>query len=170
MSTTYATSNRTSSQETGKQDYATPPEILKALGRFDLDPCAALPPRPWNTARHMWTENGLDRPWKGRVWLNPPYGGQQKRWMVRLAEHSRGTALVGFRPETEWFRNHVWKKAEAVLCLYQRVKFFDPATWERMPHGYIGALALVAYGRKDAEALRRCGLRGTLLETWRLTE
>ena len=153
-----------------KDDYATPPEILEALGKFDLDPCASLPPRPWSTAKKMWTEDGLNKQWKGRVWLNPPYGGQQKRWVAKLAEHGKGTALVGMRPETEWFREYAWKKADAILALYQRVKFFDPTTWERMPHGYIGPLALVAYGAKDVKALKCCGLRGVLLETWRLTE
>jgi hypothetical protein len=57
----------------------TPRFVIDALGPFDLDPC---PPkeRPWDTARRHFTEadDGLSRPWKGRVWLNPPYGPQTR--------------------------------------------------------------------------------------------
>lgn len=52
--------------------WLTPPELLKALGAFDLDPCC--PSRmPWRTAVTMYSplDNGLMAPWFGRVWLNP---------------------------------------------------------------------------------------------------
>lgn len=46
--------------------WLTPPEILAALGRFDLDPCSPEM-RPWDTAaRHYWRD-GLELPWAGRV-------------------------------------------------------------------------------------------------------
>jgi hypothetical protein len=45
----------------GHDEWLTPPEIVKALGTFDLDPCAPAV-RPWDTAkRHFWAE-GLDMP------------------------------------------------------------------------------------------------------------
>jgi hypothetical protein len=58
-------------------DWLTPRYILDALGKFDLDPCAALD-QPWATARRPLTvkDDGLKKPWVGRVWLNPPYGEQ----------------------------------------------------------------------------------------------
>ena len=37
-----------------KEDWLTPPEILAALGEFDLDPCSPIP-RPWDTARKHYT-------------------------------------------------------------------------------------------------------------------
>lgn len=57
----------------GKDEWLTPPEIIRALGEFDLDPCAPIV-RPWDMAKAHYTEldNGLIRPWHGRVWLNPP--------------------------------------------------------------------------------------------------
>ena len=76
--------------------WLTPPHILKALGEFDLDPCASLD-RPWDTARNHYTveDNGLVQPWEGRVWLNPPYGAGMDLWLNRLANHpGGGIALV----------------------------------------------------------------------------
>jgi len=57
--------------------WLTPPEIIEALGPFDLDPCAA-PGQPWATAKHQYAppQDGLELPWFGRVWVNPPYGQQ----------------------------------------------------------------------------------------------
>ena len=33
---------------TGKDEWLTPPEIIKSLGEFDLDPCSPIN-RPWAT-------------------------------------------------------------------------------------------------------------------------
>ena len=76
-------------------EWLTPPEILGALGNFDLDPCSPII-RPWDTAaRHYSIEdNGLQQPWVGRVWLNPPYGRETGVWLQRLADHGNGIALA----------------------------------------------------------------------------
>lgn len=58
---------------TNSAEWLTPPSIVEKLGPFDLDPCTPVN-RPWNTAREHYSSEGLYRPWKGRVWLNPPYG------------------------------------------------------------------------------------------------
>ena len=57
--------------------WLTPPEILRALGVFDLDPCCP-PDMPWPTAAAMISppRDGLSEAWHGRVWLNPPFGTQ----------------------------------------------------------------------------------------------
>src|SRR4051812_36875613 len=84
--------------------WLTPPHIIEALGPFDLDPCAAPDPRPWPTAKTHWGrhDNSLNRPWFGRVWMNPPYGPKTQigSWMRRLADHGHGTALIFARTET----------------------------------------------------------------------
>ena len=48
-------------------EWLTPPEILAALGSFDLDSCAPVN-RPWATAARHYTvaDNGLAMPWHGR--------------------------------------------------------------------------------------------------------
>lgn len=48
----------------GKTDeWLTPPEIIRKLGPFDLDPCSPVK-RPWETAKNHYTEenNGLSLP------------------------------------------------------------------------------------------------------------
>ena len=49
-------------------EWLTPPEIVRACGQFDLDPCAPIV-RPWDTAaRHFTVEDdGLAQSWDGRV-------------------------------------------------------------------------------------------------------
>ena len=48
--------------------WLTPPEIVNAIGPFDLDPCAAVG-QPWGTADTMLTifDNGLAAEWHGFV-------------------------------------------------------------------------------------------------------
>lgn len=57
----------------GKDEWLTPPEIIRSLGEFDLDPCSPIN-RPWDTALNHYTiiDNGLKQQWYGRVWCNPP--------------------------------------------------------------------------------------------------
>ena len=48
--------------QSGPDDYLTPPDLIKALGRFDLDP--ACPPwMPWETADRMLSLSPLEH-WK----------------------------------------------------------------------------------------------------------
>lgn len=51
------------------QTWLTPKWILEPLGAFDLDPCAAPSPRPWDTAaNHIeLPTDGLASGWAGRV-------------------------------------------------------------------------------------------------------
>ena len=72
-------------------EWLTPPEILAALGPFDLDPCTP-DAMPWQTAAARYTkrDDGLAQPWRGRVWLNPPFGREAVRWLRKLAAHGDG--------------------------------------------------------------------------------
>jgi hypothetical protein len=108
----------------GNDEWLTPPEIIQALGPFDLDPCAPKK-RPWPTAATHYTveDNGLLKPWFGRVWLNPPYGRGIERWLARAVEHKNVTALIFARTETEAFFRYVWPHATAVCFLRGRLRF-----------------------------------------------
>ena len=83
------------SQAMQSDTWLTPPDVLAALGTFDLDPCCPAD-MPWRTAaRHITpAEDGLAQPWAGRVWLNPPYSRGVIQWMAKLAQHGDGIALV----------------------------------------------------------------------------
>lgn len=134
-------------------DWITPPEIIDALGPFDLDPCACVP-QPWPTAKKMHTaaDDGLNLPWHGRVWLNPPYGPAMGKWLSRLADHGDGIALVFARTETTAFHECAWSRASAMLFLLGRLHFYTPAG-ERSKHNAGGPSVLIAYGSQNADLL-----------------
>lgn len=148
-------------------EWLTPPEIIRALGSFDLDPCAP-PKRPWDTATKHYTmnENGLWQPWRGRVWLNPPYGPQTGVWLQKLAEHGNGIALIFARTETTFFHAHGWERATAMLFLKGRLNFYG-LDGQRSKLNAGGPSVLIAYGEENAAALRRCGISGAFLRLTR---
>jgi hypothetical protein len=151
-------------------DWLTPPEIVQALGQFALDPCAH-PQQFYRTAKRMIAppDDGLAVKWKGRVWLNPPYGDKLKGWISRLAEHGDGIALVPARTDVEsWFWPFVWEAADAVLFLRGRVWFFQPdgtrvriVNGKRKKTGNAGhGSILAAYGVANVRALEQSGIIG----------
>ncbi len=152
----------------GKTDeWLTPPGILEALGPFDLDPCSPVN-RPWDTALRHYTmhDNGLNQPWEGRVWLNPPYGPKTGKWLARMVEHRNGIALIFARTETQMFFGHVWNGANAVLFLKGRLHFHRPdGTRAKANSG--GPSVLIAYGTRNAKKLLNCGLQGRFIDLHR---
>lgn len=148
-----------------KDEWLTPPEIIEALGPFDLDPCAPAI-RPWETAAHYYTinENGLEHPWHDceRVWLNPPYGKETSKWLARLAYHGNGIALIFARTETDMFFKQVWSKASALLFLRGRLHFHH-IDGKRAQANAGGPSVLIAYGDENIQSLMNSGLDGFLV-------
>lgn len=146
-------------------DWLTPPDIIDSLGPFDLDPCCP-PNMPWQTARLMLTpqDDGLAHTWRGRIWLNPPYGRDVGPWLERLALHGQGTALIFARTETEFFVQHVWQAATAtaIMFLYGRLYFHYPDGSRAKMNGGAPSV-LIAYGHHDAMKLRACSRQGRVL-------
>ena len=150
------------------QVHITPKWIIDAIGPFDLDPCAATV-RPWDCARINYTErdDGLSKPWRGRVFLDPPFDRYiVGRWIQKLAEHGHGTALLHGRTETNWFMP-IWEHASGILFLGDRIKFCKPDGSEQPANS--GAPAILAsFGAKDFACLRVCGIAGTLITAWQI--
>lgn len=146
-----------------KDEWLTPPYILKALGEFDLDPCAPAV-RPWDMAKQHISlpDDGLACDWQGRVWLNPPYGYKTGKWLSKLAEHGNGIALIFARTETaDWFK-HIWFKASAILFIEGRLCFHH-ADGTAANNNSGAPSALIAYGKDNAQALLQSGIRGRLV-------
>lgn len=144
-------------------EWLTPPRILLALGKFDLDPCAPVV-WPWDTAAAHYTirDNGMMQPWHGRVWLNPPYGPQTGRWLAKLAEHDNGIALIFARTETAFFHDHGWDRADAMLFLRGRIHFhYVDGTRASANAG--APSVLIAYGETNVGALRDSGIVGKFI-------
>ena len=140
-------------------DWLTPPEIIHALGDFDMDPCASQF-QPWKTATQQFTieDDGLAREWIGRVWCNPPYGPHAEKFLKRLSEHGNGVALIFARTETKAFQEYCWKRASGMLFMAGRIKFRLPGGGVSGPAG--APSVLIAYGISNAEALSRSGITG----------
>lgn len=146
------------------QSWITPKHIIDALGPFDLDPCAS-DPQPWLIAKKNWTAEGLNRPWAGCVWLNPPFDRYQVgEWVHKLADHGNGIALLHARTEADWFLP-CWEKASAMLFLADRLYFHLPDGSRAKAN--LGAPAvLVAFGSDCAKRLWNSKLRGYLVDEW----
>ncbi len=142
-----------------KDEWLTPPEIIKALGPFDLDPCAPIN-RPWDTAERHFSvhNNGLAQAWEGRVWCNPPYGREAEQWLARCADHGDCIALIFARTETRMFFERVWACASAVFFFYGRLHFHHVDG--RRAEANAGAPScLVAYGDNNHLAIHNACLQ-----------
>lgn len=148
----------------GRNDrWLTPLSIVRALGRFDLDPCAAP---NHDTAEERWTPeevgDGLSMPWHGRVWLNPPYGREARVWVERLVDHGTGTALLPVATGTKLWQDVLFPNASGILFYRHRVNFLrrDGEVDEMVSPA---ASALIAFGAADGEALATSGIPGVPL-------
>lgn len=148
----------------GTHVWLTPPEIVHALGRFDLDPCAAPEPRPWPTAaRHITLpDDGLTAEWEGRVWCNPPFGQHTAAWLERMAKHGNGIALAFARTDTRMFQRWVWPYTAGVLFVAGR-PHFHLTDGTRAPGNSGGPIALIAYGEKNMAALQSADIPGAIM-------
>ena len=144
------------------QKWYTPRYILDALGQFDLDPCSP-PVRPFDTARKHYTmlDDGLCKPWRGRVWLNPPYIDIQT-WMLALARHGNGIALTFNRLGTHWFEKVVMPYTTGLLFLTGNLS--KEGEGSTAPHSSV----LIAYDPPGSgfnkSALKCSGLAGSFVD------
>lgn len=157
MNSTFETGGDGSGATT--HDWLTPPELIAALGKFDLDPCASQF-QPWRTAAQQFTitDDGLAREWIGRVWCNPPYGPHAEKFLKRMAEHGNGIALIFARTETKAFQEWCWRHADGMLFMAGRIKFRLPGGGTSGPAG--APSVLIAYGSENAQALKSSGIEG----------
>jgi phage N-6-adenine-methyltransferase len=124
---------------TGEADWFTPPLFIEAarsvLGEIDLDP--ATHPKAQKgiraTQSYTKTDNGLRHEWRGRVWLNPPYGRVQVAQFVdKLIDHyqrSEVTAAILLThnyTDTKWF--HAAAAAARMICFTRGRIAFESAS------------------------------------------
>lgn len=123
------------SQSGGSEHWYTPlPRIEAArdvMGGIDLDPASSEIANRTVRASRFYTEqdDGLKQPWKGRVWMNPPYGAQAGQFVECLAEHialrmvSAAVVLVSLHAmSASWFD----PLYDGILCVTTgRVRFTD---------------------------------------------
>lgn len=136
-------------------EWYTPKYIIESLGQFDLDPCAPLNPL-WETASTMYNknDNGLEKKWEGRVWLNPPYSRPLiELFLKKMAEHNNGIALLFNRLDSVMIQDVVLKNATAMKFLRKRIKFFRPDGSEGGSPGF--GSVLFSFGKKKRRNLTK---------------
>jgi len=140
-------------------DWYTPPAIFDALGvEFDLDPCSPGPAH-WVPAVQVYTQadDGLSKPWRGAVFMNPPFGGRNGHvpLLVKFFDHGDGIAIVRSYTSSGWWHDHM-HRADALLWPRGKTKFVRPdGSIGRAPgHGIV----LIGMGERCCRVLERSGL------------
>ena len=110
---------------TPNNEYYTPPNIFEALGLcFDLDPCSPTE-GSYVPAKKAYSLpfDGLNAPWEGLVWVNPPYSNP-KPWIEKWLNHKNGLLLVP-GSKSNW-RQSLWNHEETSLIYLKPPKFIRP--------------------------------------------
>lgn len=89
----------------------------------------------------FYSEHGLERPWEGRVWLNPPYGGEAGKFVTKMrtaydvGDISAVICVVNAHcTDTSWFQL-LW---DGVLCFTDhRVDFHGDGERSGSTHGSV---------------------------------
>lgn len=123
---------------TGENEWYTPDEYLESarivLGGIDLDPASSELANKTVKAKAIYTQkdNGLEKPWQGKVWMNPPYSQPEiALFSEKLASEWRNgnvqsaIALTHNYTDTQWF--HCLASACSAICFTRgRIGFVSP--------------------------------------------
>jgi phage N-6-adenine-methyltransferase len=110
-------------------EWSTPQDFFDAQHQrfgFTLDVCAS-PENAKCPAFYTRADDGLARPWRGRVWCNPPYGRGIGEWVekawrsVESGEAEVVVCLVPSRTDTAWW--HAWAMRAEIEYLCGRLSF-----------------------------------------------
>lgn len=111
-------------------EWETPQEFFDKLDEefhFDLDPCAT--DENHKCAAYFTKDlDGLKQSWGGRrVFCNPPYGREIKKWVKKSAEEAEKpdtlvVMLIPARTDTEWFHDYIYGKTE-IRFIKGRMRF-----------------------------------------------
>jgi phage N-6-adenine-methyltransferase len=120
---------------TGENEWYTPDEHIelarKVMGGFDLDPATSQIANERIKAECIYTleDNGLEKPWFGKVWLNPPYAQpaiahfadkMEAEW--RIGNVTEAIVLTHNYTDTAWFQKLA--HAATMMCFTRgRVRF-----------------------------------------------
>ena len=126
------------SQNSGENEWYTPAPYIEAarevMGGIDLDPASTAEANEVVKAERYFTvaDDGLKQEWRGRVWMNPPYGhpliGQ---FAAKVSAEfgagrvSEAIVLVNNATETDWF-NVIASGASAVCFPQGRIRYWYP--------------------------------------------
>lgn len=135
-------------------DFWTPPWLVRlartALGGIDLDPATHKDANEIVGAETFFTRNddGLNRDWFGRVWMNPPYGDATGVFIAKLLDEissgrvTAALACVSLSAISAEYMRRAIRRADLLIILTGRVSFVGPLGGTSNP----GGTALLYYG------------------------
>lgn len=148
-------------------EWYTPSEIIIPLGEFDLDPCTSDIAYSFNrSAKKYYTkeDNGLNKEWFGRVWLNPPYSQPAiTQFIEKMALHNNGIALLYNRSDNQMFHSFIFPVADSIFFIKGRIKFFRPDGTRGEQPG--AGSVLIAFGENNTKAIENSGLVGHIFKS-----
>jgi phage N-6-adenine-methyltransferase len=151
------------SNNSGENEWYTPFEYIACaravMGRIDLDPASSETANKTVGASMFYSaqDDGLEKFWAGKVWMNPPYSTDLIRlFTAKFTEHvtngdiSEGIVLVNNATETNWFQSMLG--AASSICLVKgRIKFIDK---EGNPSGAPLQGQIILYFGKNSDKFR----------------
>jgi hypothetical protein len=150
------------------QDYFTPPEIVNAaregMGAIDLDAASHwLANREHKIPRYFHIGySAFEHDWEGCVWLNPPYGDNERWWsraldFIETGQVEQICILSPVWAFTTQIAQPLMARSTAMTLLSPTPKFWGNSAnreGSNMPH------AIVYIGHRPAEVLRAFGAFG----------
>ena len=131
-------------------EHYTPKWVFDTLGlEFDLDVAAPIDNIDHVPSKNRYTEQSLELPWTGLVWMNPPYSNATP-WIDKFIDHSNGIALLHCS-KSKWF-NKIWSEADGIIAMPPSFKFERPDGTQR---SIAFQTFMFAFGQESVEALKR---------------
>lgn len=134
----YRPSYRSGTLNRRSNEWYTPAEYIamarNVLGDIDVDPASIDLAQKTVKARQYFDQhqNGLQQPWHGRVWLNPPYSQSLvAKFVLKLLMEwnakriTECIALTHNCTDAAWFHDAV-SAADAICFTHGRIRFYEP--------------------------------------------
>jgi hypothetical protein len=116
-----------------ENDWYTPPEYIEAsravLGDIDLDPATSDFAQQTVKAKQYYTkeDNSLDKPWHGKVWMNPPYSMPEiKQFAEKIVQEFQDGRVSEAIVLTNNSSDALLGTAGIACFPSSRVKFYNP--------------------------------------------
>ena len=118
----------------GNQEHYTPVRFTDSarvvMGSIDLDPASNIVANEWIKASTFYTKEnqGLDKEWRGNVWMNPPYDSKSLKPLIdKLLHESIEQAVVLTNNNTDTKNGQRLLQWASAICLVSgRVRFIKP--------------------------------------------
>jgi len=125
-------------ENTGEYEWYTPKVYIDAaryvMGSIDVDPASSHTANEklvMATKYYTFEDNGLEQPWEGNIWMNPPYAQPLVTQFTKAlvdkwdsGEIQQACVLVNNATETGWYQP-MMDRASAICFVRGRIIFLD---------------------------------------------